>query len=78
MERVAVPGFLTVSVWVPVAPAVTLPKLTLVGVTEICGCTPVPLNEIVVGEMVAVLTTAMLPAAAPAVAGAKFAVSARL
>jgi hypothetical protein len=55
-----------------------LPKLTLEGVTEICGCVPVPLNEIVAGELVAVLTTVMVPAAAPATAGAKFAVSGRL
>src|SRR5258708_21390050 len=34
----------------------------------------VPLNEIVAGELVAVLTTVMLPATAPVVAGAKLAV----
>jgi hypothetical protein len=55
-----------------------LPKLTLEGVTEICGCVPVPLKEIVVGELVAVLTTLILPATAPAADGANFAVSARL
>src|SRR5258708_12005295 len=36
---------------------------------------PVPLNEIVAGELVAVLTTLMLPATAPVVAGAKVGVS---
>jgi hypothetical protein len=67
-----------VSVCVPMAPTRMLPKLTLEGVTEICGCVPVPLKEIVVGELVAVLTTLILPATAPAADGANFAVSARL
>lgn len=35
--RFAVPGFFTVMVCVLVTPTVTLPKLTLVGTTEICG-----------------------------------------
>jgi len=38
----------------------------------------VPLREIVNGELVALLTTLMLPTAAPALAGVKFAVSGRL
>ena len=54
----------------PVAPTLTLPKLTLEGVTEICGCVPVPLSEIVAGELVALLTTVTLPARLPAEAGA--------
>jgi hypothetical protein len=58
-----------VSVCVPVAPTMTLPKLTLEGVTEICGCIPVPLSEIVAGELVALLTTVTLPARLPAEAG---------
>src|SRR5579859_80083 len=74
--RVAVPGLRMVSVWVLATPTVTLPKLTLDGMTEICGWTPAPLREIVAGELVAVLTTVILPAAAPATVGAKFAVSA--
>jgi hypothetical protein len=37
MLRVAVPGFRMVSVWVLVTPTVTLPKLTLDGMTEIWG-----------------------------------------
>ena len=53
-----------------VTPTVTLPKLTLEGVTEICGCVPVPLSEIVAGELVALLTTVTLPARLPAEAGA--------
>ena len=39
---------------------------------------PVPLREIVAGELVAVLTTLMLPLTAPTAVGAKLAVSARL
>jgi len=39
---------------------------------------PVPLNEIVAGELVAVLTTLMLPASTPVVVGAKLAVSGKL
>jgi len=56
---------------VPVAPTLTLPKLTLEGVTEICGCVPVPLKEIVAGEFVALLTTVTLPARLPVEVGAK-------
>jgi len=67
-----------VSVCVFETPTVTLPKLMLEGITEICGCTPVPLSEIVVGEFVAVLTTLMVPDTAPVTVGAKVAVSARL
>ena len=53
-----------------VTPTVTLPKLTLEGVTEICGCIPVPVREIVAGEFVALLTTVMLPARLPVEVGA--------
>jgi len=56
---------------VPVAPTLTLPKLTLEGVTESCGCVPVPLKEIVAGEFVALLTTVTLPARLPVEVGAK-------
>ncbi len=76
--RFAVPGLLMVSVWVLVTPTVTLPKLTLAGITEICGCTPLPLSEIVAGELVALLATLRLPVALPAVAGAKLTVSVKL
>jgi hypothetical protein len=76
--RFAVPGLLIVSIWVLVTPTVTLPKPTLAGITESCGCTPVPLSEIVIGELVALLTMPRLPVALPAVAGAKLTVSERL
>jgi len=76
--RFAVPGLVMTSVWVLVTPTVTLPKLTLAGITEICGCTPLPLSEIVVGELVALLIKLRLPVALPAVAGAKLTLSEKL
>jgi hypothetical protein len=56
---------------VPVAPTAMLPKLTLEGVTESCDCVPVPLKEIVAGELVALLTTVTLPDKVPVEVGAK-------
>lgn len=76
--RVAVPELRIVSVWLPLAPTIRLPNDTLEGVTLIWGCTPVPLRDIVRGELVALLTTLMLPTAAPAIVGEKFAASGRL
>ena len=76
--RVAVPVLRMEIVWLPFVPTVILPKLTFEGVTAICGCMPAPLKIIVAGELVAVLTTLMLPATAPTAVGAKFAVSGRL
>ena len=69
---------LMVSVWVLVTPTATLKKFTLVGITLICGCTPLPLSEIVAGELVALLTTLRLPVTLTAEAGAKLTFSARL
>lgn len=76
--RLAVPGFLMASIWVLVTPTVTLPKLTLAGTTEICGRTPLPLNEIIPGELVALLTKLRPPVALPTVAGAKLTMSEKL
>jgi hypothetical protein len=73
--RFAVPGLLMASIWVLVIPTVTLPKPTLAGTTEICGCTPLPLNEIVAGELLALLTKLRLPVTLPTVAGAKLTAS---
>lgn len=73
--RFAVPVFRIVSMWVFVTPTVTFPKLTLAGLTEICGCTPIPLNEITAGEFVAVLVTVTVPESVPVVAGANDAVN---
>jgi hypothetical protein len=76
--RFAVPGLLMVTIWVLVTPTATLLKVTLLGITEICGCTPLPLNEIVAGELVALLITLRLPVVLPAVAGVKLTVSVKL
>jgi len=54
-----------------VTPTATLPKLMLDGMTEICGCVPVPLSEIVAGELAALLTTVTLPERLPVEVGAK-------
>jgi hypothetical protein len=69
--RFAVPGLLIVTVCEFVKPTVTLLKLTLEGITEIAGCTPVPLRAIVAGEFVALLTTLSAPAELPTPCGAK-------
>lgn len=76
--RFAVPGLLMVSVWVLLTPTATLLKLALPGITEICGCTPLPVSEIVVGEFVALLTTLRLPVVLPAALGAKLTVRTKL
>jgi len=52
------------------APTTTLPKLTLVGVMESCGWTPVALSAMVVGEFGALLTSDTLPVTLPAAVGA--------
>lgn len=44
-------------------PTVAVPKLTLVGVAEICACAPVPLKEIVRAPPGAVLAIETLPVA---------------
>jgi len=58
-----------------VTPTVTFPKATLEGTTAICGCTPVPLREIVKGEFVALLVTVTVPANVPVALGANFTLS---
>lgn len=74
----AEPGFWMVMVCVLVTPTVTVPKLTLAGTTEMSGCTPVPLSEIVASELVAVLATTMVPVTGPVAAGAKRVASEKL
>lgn len=76
--RLAVPGFFMVSIWVLVKPTATLPKLAPVGITEMAGCTPEPLREIVAGELDALLTTARFPAAPPTTVGVKLTERGRL
>ena len=53
----------------PVCPVIKLPKLTEAGLTEICGCTPVPLSEMVAGEFVALLVTVTPPVTLPVAVG---------
>jgi hypothetical protein len=67
--RLALPELVRVTVWVFVVPTTTLPKLTLVGVTESCGWTPVPLRAMAVGEFGALLTSDTLPVTLPVAAG---------
>jgi len=77
--RLALPGLLSVIVCVLVVPTVTLPKLALVGTTEICcdeAATPVALRAMVVSELGALLTKVRLPVALLAAVGAKLTVNA--
>jgi hypothetical protein len=72
IDSAAVPVFDTVTVWLVAVFTVWLPKATELGVTLIAGAdaaTPVPVKLIVSGEGLALLTTEMLPEAAPVVAG---------
>ena len=72
------PVFLAVSFCVLLVPVMVLPKLTLVGVTDRSGCTPVPVRETVAGELVAVLVTPTAPETVPAEAGVKATLSEKL
>jgi hypothetical protein len=72
---VALPPFVRVKVWELLVPVVTLPNAALVGVAASCGCVPVPLKLIVVGEFGALLTIEMLPLALPAAVGANLALN---
>src|SRR5437899_11835476 len=70
MVKLALPELVKVRLCTPVLPTSTLPKLTLAGVTESCGCTPVPLRAMVLVELGALLTSETLPDTLPGVAGA--------
>jgi hypothetical protein len=72
---VALPPFVSVTVCELLVPVVTLPNAALVGVAANCGCVPVPLSVIVVGEFDALLTIEMLPLTLPAAVGANFALN---
>src|SRR5712691_811616 len=69
MVKLALPELVKVRFCTPLLPTSTLPKLTLGGVTESCGCTPVPLRAMVLGELGALLTNETLPDTLPVVAG---------
>ncbi|MGD1212835.1 MAG: hypothetical protein ABR973_15955, partial [Candidatus Acidiferrales bacterium] len=73
--RFALPVFVRVTVCELLPPTLTLPKLTLDGVTVSCDCTPVPLKAIGVGEPGALLVSEMLPEAVPEEVGAKTALN---
>ncbi len=71
----ALPVFVRVIVCEFVVPVVTLPNATVEGDADSVDCIPVPVSAIVSGEFGALLTTEMLPLAAPAPVGANFAVN---
>src|SRR3989442_2819413 len=68
MVQSALPELVRVRFCTPVLPTSTLPKLTLGGVTESCGCTPVPLRAMVLGELGGLLTNETLPDTLPVAA----------
>src|SRR3989442_149357 len=70
MVQSALPELVKVRLCTPVLPTSTLPKLTLAGVTESCGCTPVPLRAMVLGGLGALLTSETLPDTLPVAAAA--------
>ena len=70
MVKLAEPELVKVRFCKPVLPTSTLLKLALRGVTESCGCTPVALRAMVLGEMGALLTSETLPDTLPVVVGA--------
>lgn len=65
----AVPEFVSVIVCVALLPRTTLPKFTGDGLAVSVPCVPVPLNEIVRGELGALLVIEMLPLALPTADG---------
>src|SRR2546425_9772039 len=69
MVKLALPELVNVTFCTPLLPTSTLPKLTLGGVTESCGCTPVPLRAMVLGELGALLTSETLPDTLPVAVG---------
>src|SRR3989442_943665 len=50
MVKLALPELVKVRFCTPLVPTSTLPKLTVAGVTESCGCTPVPLRAMEIGR----------------------------
>ena len=69
--RVALPLLVRAIICELLLPTVTVPKLMLVGLAEICGWVPVPLRAILRGEPGALLVIDTLPVALVAVVGAK-------
>jgi hypothetical protein len=71
--KLAVPEFVKVTVWEPLLPTFTEPKLTAEGLAPSWPWVPVPDRAIAAGEPGALLTIETLPVAAPAEVGAKMA-----
>lgn len=67
--KVALPLFVRVMGCELLLPSATVPKLTLAGLDDICGCVPVPLSAILSGEPAPVLVTEIVPVAAPELVG---------
>lgn len=65
IEMLDVPEFVSVMLCDPLLPTRMLPKLTLGGLAESCPWIPVPPNEIVSGELEALLRIVRLPVIAP-------------
>ena len=76
--RFALPVFFKAIACVEPVPSVTVPKLTLGGVTDIAGCVPVPVTAIAVGDPERFVETEMLPETAPGVVGEKTALNVML
>ena len=70
----AVPEFVKVTVCEPELPTATEPKATEVELTVSCPCAPVPVMEMVVGELGALLIIEIVPVALPPAVGANCAV----
>src|SRR5205807_1574035 len=70
MVRLAPPEFVKVRFCTAVLPTSTLPKLTLGGMTETSGCSPVTLSLHDALPISALLTSEMLPDALPVAVGA--------
>jgi hypothetical protein len=79
MLRVALPLFVTVTVWLELLPALTLPKATGEGLIVIVGCvaTPVPLRLIVSVDGVPFVVSWTDPLTVPAAVGANTALKDR-
>ena len=67
---IALPLFASVILCELLVPTVTVPKVTLVGLAEICGWVPVPVRAMVRGEPDALLAIDTLPLALVALGGA--------
>jgi len=68
--KLAPPLLVNVTVWVPVLPVATEPKVTDEGLALICPCTPLPDKAIAIGEFGALLAIEIVPLRLPAVVGA--------